>query len=246
MADKSMQFPSTACSSHPFPRSCLPQRKHWGFKTKDNSDQDGHHQRGAFGPIDSMGRTQQSPPLPRGATRLSVSQIGTSFHLCVYQALSLYTQASGVPINKELEVEASQDPVAERDREQQSDVEAEPTLERQLSQGYTPDRLELDEELALEKTKSKPISLHKSADGVILVDWYATDDPANPQNWSSGKKLFVLIQIWYDSTNIRCVCGLVTDGENAASTALPCMPGPASTSSASSKSPSEALQPHPV
>lgn len=73
---------------------------------------------------------------------------------------------------------------------------AEPTLERQLSRPYTQERLQVDEELELEKTKSRPISLHKSADGVILVDWYTTDDTANPQNWSRGKKIFVLTQIW--------------------------------------------------
>lgn len=35
----------------------------------------------------------------------------------------------------------------------------------------------------------------KTSDGMILVSWYTTDDPANPQNWSSGKKLFVSAQI---------------------------------------------------
>jgi MFS transporter, DHA1 family, multidrug resistance protein len=49
---------------------------------------------------------------------------------------------------------------------------------------------------ALEKTTSKPISLSRSADGTILVDWYSTDDPDNPQNWSQGKKLVMLMQIW--------------------------------------------------
>jgi DHA1 family multidrug resistance protein-like MFS transporter len=28
-----------------------------------------------------------------------------------------------------------------------------------------------------------------------LVDWYTTDDPENPQNWSFGKKAVVLLQI---------------------------------------------------
>jgi DHA1 family multidrug resistance protein-like MFS transporter len=27
------------------------------------------------------------------------------------------------------------------------------------------------------------------------VDWYTTDDPANPMNWSTGKKAFVAGQI---------------------------------------------------
>ena len=70
-----------------------------------------------------------------------------------------------------------------------------PTLSRQRSLPWTEERLELDRQLELEKTKSKPISLSKSADGTILVDWYTTDDPENPQNWSQGKKMFVLMQI---------------------------------------------------
>lgn len=32
--------------------------------------------------------------------------------------------------------------------------------------------------------------------GHILVTWYTTDDPANPQNWSSRKKGFVSCLIW--------------------------------------------------
>jgi DHA1 family multidrug resistance protein-like MFS transporter len=34
-------------------------------------------------------------------------------------------------------------------------------------------------------------------DGNLLVTWYSTDDPENPQNWSSGKKLWISFLIWY-------------------------------------------------
>jgi MFS transporter, DHA1 family, multidrug resistance protein len=51
--------------------------------------------------------------------------------------------------------------------------------------------------LNLQKTKSEPIALQRSKDGYVLVDWYTTDDPENPQNWSNGKKRLVLTQIWY-------------------------------------------------
>ncbi|OQV05720.1 hypothetical protein CLAIMM_10406 isoform 1 [Cladophialophora immunda] len=71
----------------------------------------------------------------------------------------------------------------------------EPSLSRQQSLPFTEERLALDRQLELERTRSTPISLHKSADGTILVDWYTTDDPENPQNWSQAKKLFVLVQI---------------------------------------------------
>ena len=36
-----------------------------------------------------------------------------------------------------------------------------------------------------------------SEDGTILVTWYSSDDPANPQNWPGKKKAFVAMQIWY-------------------------------------------------
>ncbi|KAK4937461.1 hypothetical protein LTR10_021913 [Elasticomyces elasticus] len=71
------------------------------------------------------------------------------------------------------------------------------SMERQMSQEYSRERLEIDEELDLEKTKSRPISLQKSKDGFVLVDWYTTDDPENPQNWSQRKKIFVLTQICF-------------------------------------------------
>ncbi|KIW84936.1 hypothetical protein Z517_00324 [Fonsecaea pedrosoi CBS 271.37] len=76
-----------------------------------------------------------------------------------------------------------------------NDENLEPSLARQRSLSFTEERYALDQQLELEKTNSKPISLHKSADGTILVDWYTTDDPENPQNWSQTKKLFILVQI---------------------------------------------------
>lgn len=48
----------------------------------------------------------------------------------------------------------------------------------------------------LEKGPTRPIIPEKLEDGTILVDWYDTDDPENPQNWSLRKKAFVAFQIW--------------------------------------------------
>lgn len=48
----------------------------------------------------------------------------------------------------------------------------------------------------LEKGPTVPIEPEKLEDGTILVDWYDTDDPENPQNWSAKKKYFVTFQIW--------------------------------------------------
>jgi MFS transporter, DHA1 family, multidrug resistance protein len=71
-----------------------------------------------------------------------------------------------------------------------------PVLTPERSVSLTEQRQSTDRQLALEKTRSKPISMTRSADGTILVDWYTTDDPDNPKNWSQRKKMFVLIQIW--------------------------------------------------
>lgn len=46
---------------------------------------------------------------------------------------------------------------------------------------YTGDGSHQDAELALEKAESRPIAPVKTGDGTILVDWYSTDDPDNPQ-----------------------------------------------------------------
>ncbi|RMY52973.1 hypothetical protein D0863_14095 [Hortaea werneckii] len=42
---------------------------------------------------------------------------------------------------------------------------------------------------------SHPIHPQHTASGQILVDWYTTTDPANPQNWSLAKKSLVSLQI---------------------------------------------------
>jgi len=48
---------------------------------------------------------------------------------------------------------------------------------------------------SLARGESRPVIPTRTADGTILVDWYTTDDPENPQNWSSAKKGFVVLQI---------------------------------------------------
>ena len=48
---------------------------------------------------------------------------------------------------------------------------------------------------ALAKEPSQPIIPQRTSDGTILVDWYTTDDPANPQNWTLGKKSFASLQV---------------------------------------------------
>lgn len=62
------------------------------------------------------------------------------------------------------------------------------TKSREETVPYSQDRLEVDERHELEKTKSIPIVPRKTKDGAILVDWYYTDDPDNPQNWSNSRR----------------------------------------------------------
>jgi MFS transporter, DHA1 family, multidrug resistance protein len=78
-----------------------------------------------------------------------------------------------------------------------------PSLEFRRTQTlpYTTERMEIEQELALTKTKSIPIKATETADGTVLVDWYSTDDPANPQNWSQKKKALVALQIEWVALN---------------------------------------------
>ncbi|KAL8705820.1 MAG: hypothetical protein Q9225_008005, partial [Loekoesia sp. 1 TL-2023] len=69
------------------------------------------------------------------------------------------------------------------------------TKSRENTQPWTEERIEIERELSLERTKSLPIAPTKTSDGNILVDWYTTDDPANPQNWSRAKRVFIATQI---------------------------------------------------
>ena len=69
------------------------------------------------------------------------------------------------------------------------------TKSTQYTAPYSNERIEADQRLALERTQTIPIIPMKTADGIVLVDWYTTDDPANPQNWSSLKRAFVTFQI---------------------------------------------------
>ncbi|KXG46796.1 Major facilitator superfamily domain, general substrate transporter [Penicillium griseofulvum] len=65
----------------------------------------------------------------------------------------------------------------------------------EVSMQFTEARLEADEQHEIEKLKSIPIAPKKTEDGSILVDWYYTDDPENPHNWSNGKRALITIMI---------------------------------------------------
>lgn len=49
---------------------------------------------------------------------------------------------------------------------------------------------------SLQQQDSRPIQPIKTSDGIILVTWYSTDDPENPQNWSLLAKSNVVFQMY--------------------------------------------------
>lgn len=45
--------------------------------------------------------------------------------------------------------------------------------------------------VTVDRPGSREVIPVRTKDGLVLVDWYTEDDPDNPQNWSSTKKLWV-------------------------------------------------------
>ena len=95
------------------------------------------------------------------------------------------------------------------------DIERQASLikTRTNTQPYTEDRFEVEQEEAIERSKSRPIIAQKTADGHILVDWYTTDDPANPQNWSQGKKALVSLEICLYTFVVYCGSAIIVSAE---------------------------------
>ncbi|OAL35610.1 hypothetical protein AYO20_05229 [Fonsecaea nubica] len=65
----------------------------------------------------------------------------------------------------------------------------------------------------LKNQASRPIAPQVASDGTILVDWYATDDPENPQNWSRGKKTIVVLQIYLYTLAVYMGSAIFTPSE---------------------------------
>ena len=87
------------------------------------------------------------------------------------------------------------------------------TKTREQTAPYTEERFQIEREETLQSAKSKPIVPEKTADGITLVDWYRTDDPANPQNWSSAKKAFVGLQIFLYTFVVYCGSAIYVSSE---------------------------------
>lgn len=60
-----------------------------------------------------------------------------------------------------------------------------------------------------------PIAPTLTSDGIILVDWYTTDDPENPQNWSFAKKNFVAFLICIYTFSVYIGSAIYTPSTNA-------------------------------
>lgn len=100
-------------------------------------------------------------------------------------------------------------------------------LTRHSTKPYTQERVDVEQQLEAEKTKSIAIAPTKTSDGTILVDWYTTDDPANPQNWTSGRKWNVMIQLAAYSLAVYGAASMYTPSEEGVQRAFGVGPTPA-------------------
>ncbi|KAF4437789.1 MFS general substrate transporter [Fusarium austroafricanum] len=112
------------------------------------------------------------------------------------------SRASGSPIspNEEGEKDSVFDPSAYTSNTEGYDLE---NLRRTRTIGsmrtapFSDERMRAEQELDIQRTQSIAIVPQKTSDGVTLVDWYTTDDPANPHNWSRAKRSLVLFVICF-------------------------------------------------
>jgi DHA1 family multidrug resistance protein-like MFS transporter len=107
---------------------------------------------------------------------------------------SVPTSSSEASVSSDEEKQAEDAQPYEKPGER-SNLGLQRTKTREETTPYTADRLEADERHELEKTRSIPIVPRKTKDGAILVDWYYSDDPENPQNWSNARRAAVTATI---------------------------------------------------
>ena len=83
------------------------------------------------------------------------------------------------------------------------------TTRADLERSYT----DAQRQETLKAQASKPIVPEKTSDGTILVDWYTTDDPENPQNWSLKKKHLVVFQIYFYTLSVYIGSAIITPSQ---------------------------------
>lgn len=66
---------------------------------------------------------------------------------------------------------------------------------------------------SIKQQPSRPIAPTRTADGTILVDWYTTDDPENPQNWTHKKKAVVVLQIYFYTLAVYIGSAIITPSQ---------------------------------
>lgn len=62
----------------------------------------------------------------------------------------------------------------------------------------------------IKQEASRPLTPERTANNQILVTWYTTDDPANPQNWSPKKKALVILQIYMYTLAVYIAAAIYT------------------------------------
>ncbi|KAK8127419.1 hypothetical protein PG984_008527 [Apiospora sp. TS-2023a] len=102
----------------------------------------------------------------------------------------LNPENSGAISRQPSNVQQASSSTSDDEEKQQNKAEAAlaRTKSREETVPNTTARLEVDQQHELEKTKSIPIVPRRTQEGAILVDWYYTDDAANPQNWSNLRR----------------------------------------------------------
>lgn len=111
------------------------------------------------------------------------------------------------PTEPEKDIAALEDPEKEADElESQGTTTAVPTPAisgtttpgheaADVEQGHPITETESNAIQPKKTNESNIIQPKRTNNGIILVDWYTDDDPANPQNWSTGKKSWVAFLI---------------------------------------------------
>ncbi len=98
------------------------------------------------------------------------------------------------------------------DREKLSQVMSRPqmshiTTRATLAQAYADATRQ--EQVRQMHTVIKP----KTVNGITLVDWYHTDDPENPQNWSTRRKTLVVLQIYVYTLAVYIGSAIITPSQ---------------------------------
>lgn len=88
-------------------------------------------------------------------------------------------------------------------RPQMSHVETRATLAQAYSDALHQDKTREMQAIIQPKTKN----------GIILVDWYNTNDQENPQNWSSGRKTLVVLQIYMYTLAVYIGSAIITPSQ---------------------------------